>query len=64
MSKRRCAELPWAEFELADAVKLPYNDSSFDAAVSTQVYEYVPDISAALKEVEKPRVGPGHRAIQ
>jgi arsenite methyltransferase len=51
MSKRRCAELPWVEFELADAVKLPYNDSSFDAAVSTQVYEYVPDISAALKEL-------------
>jgi arsenite methyltransferase len=62
MSKRRCAEFPWVKFELADAVKLPYADTSFDAAVSTQVYEYVPDVPAALKELYR-ILRPGGRAL-
>jgi arsenite methyltransferase len=36
MSRKRCADLPWAEFQRADATSLPYPDGSFDAAVSTQ----------------------------
>jgi ubiquinone/menaquinone biosynthesis C-methylase UbiE len=48
MSAKRCAEQSWAEFRTADAAQLPYPDNSFDAAVSTQVYEYVPDVPAAL----------------
>jgi SAM-dependent methyltransferase len=51
MARKRCAGQPWAEFRAADATKLPYPDGSFDAAVSTQVYEYVADISAALAEL-------------
>ena len=53
MSKKRCAAQPWAEFGVADAMKLPYRDESFDAVVSTQVYEYLPDIPAALMEVHR-----------
>jgi ubiquinone/menaquinone biosynthesis C-methylase UbiE len=34
-----------------DALALPYRDAAFDAAVSTQVYEYVVDIPAALAEL-------------
>src|SRR5919202_2590512 len=39
-----------APVELArgDALSLPYPDDTFDAAVSTQVYEYVADMPAAL----------------
>lgn len=62
MSRKRCAEQSWAEFQTADATKLLYPDSSFDAAVSTQVYEYVADIPAALAELNRV-VRPGGRAV-
>jgi len=51
MSRTRCVDQPWVDFQVADATKLPYSDGSFDAAVSTQVYEYVADIPAALAEL-------------
>jgi ubiquinone/menaquinone biosynthesis C-methylase UbiE len=51
MSRTRCADKPWTEFQKADAAQLPYPDESFDAAVSTQVYEYVADIPTALTEL-------------
>ena len=41
---------------------LPFEDESFDAAVSTQVYEYVPDISKALAELYRV-LRPGGRAV-
>jgi arsenite methyltransferase len=53
MSRTRCADKPWTEFQKGDAAKLPYPDNSFDAAVSTQVYEYVADIPAALAELSR-----------
>jgi ubiquinone/menaquinone biosynthesis C-methylase UbiE len=40
-------------FEHADACALPCTDESFDAVVSTQVYEYVEDIAAALSELAR-----------
>ena len=51
MTRDRCAEQPWTDFRLADATKLPFDEESFDAVVSTQVYEYVPDMDTALSEV-------------
>ena len=51
MARRRCEAHPQARFEWADAGKLPYPDASFDAAVSTQVYEYVVDMPTALAEL-------------
>lgn len=62
MSRRRCAEQPWTEFEIADATNLPYPDGSFDAAVSIQVYEYVADIPTALAELYRV-TRPGGRAV-
>ena len=41
------------ELVRGDALSLPFEDASFDAAVSTQVYEYVEDISGALREVRR-----------
>jgi arsenite methyltransferase len=61
MSSKRCTEQPWAEFRTADAARLPYPDDSFHAAVSTQVYEYLPDIPAALRELHRV-LRPGGRA--
>jgi arsenite methyltransferase len=62
MASDRCAGQPWAVFRTADATALPYPADSFDAAVSTQVYEYVPDIPAALAELHRV-LRPGGRAV-
>jgi arsenite methyltransferase len=62
MSRKRCADQPWTEFQRADGTNLPYPDDSFDAAVSTQVYEYVVDIPGALAELYRV-VRPGGRAV-
>jgi arsenite methyltransferase len=45
-----CYELSNTLFEKGDAMSLPCQNNSFDAVVSTQVYEYVPDLNAALVE--------------
>jgi arsenite methyltransferase len=62
MSRKRCADQPWTEFQRADGTRLPYPDDSFDAAVSTQVYEYVVDIPGALAELYRV-ARPGGRAV-
>src|SRR6478736_2727442 len=62
MSKKRCVDQSWTEFQKADATKLPYPDDSFDAAVSTQVYEYVADVPAALAELHRV-IRPGSRVV-
>jgi ubiquinone/menaquinone biosynthesis C-methylase UbiE len=49
-------------FLKADATQLPFEAASFDAAVSTQVYEYVPDIDLALAELYRV-LRPGARAV-
>src|SRR3546814_8267803 len=41
MARTRLAALPQAECVEGDAGKLAFPDASFNAAVSTQVYEYV-----------------------
>ena len=41
------------QYALGDAVSLPFEDQTFDAAIATQVYEYVPDMPAALAEARR-----------
>jgi SAM-dependent methyltransferase len=41
------------EFHLGDAFSLPFDDASFDVAVSTQVLEYVDDVPRALAEARR-----------
>ena len=62
MAGRRCVQQPWAEFHSGDASKLAFPADSFHAAVSTQVYEYVRDIPAALTELHRV-LRPGGRAV-
>jgi arsenite methyltransferase len=45
------------ELRHADATRLPYPAASFDAAVSTQVLEYVRDVPGALAEIHRVRPG-------
>jgi len=52
----------WVMFDEGDALVLPYPDGSFDAAVSTQVYEYVADIPAAFAELRRV-LRPGGRVL-
>ena len=52
-ARTRCAEQPWTEFQVADAMSLPFPGGTFDVVVSTQVYEYVPDLGGALPEFRR-----------
>jgi SAM-dependent methyltransferase len=51
-----------AEFVEGDALALPFGDESFDAAVATQVYEYVADMPTALAEARRV-LRPGGRLL-
>jgi arsenite methyltransferase len=42
-----------AAFHIGDAMSLPVEDAGFDAAISVQVFEYVPDVPAALAEMHR-----------
>ena len=53
MSRARCADQSWVKFETADATRVPFPDGEFDVAVSTQVYEYVGDMTTALSELHR-----------
>ena len=54
--------LPHMELSEGNALALPVDDASFDAAVSTQVYEYVEDMPAALAEARRV-LRPGGRLL-
>jgi arsenite methyltransferase len=65
LSRQRHADLATSKclrFLKADAARLPFADSTFDVAVSTQVYEYVPDVAAALAEAYRV-LRPGGRVL-
>jgi arsenite methyltransferase len=65
LGRRRCADPSIRErvgFVKADAVALPFPDGTFDAAVSTQVYEYVAGLKAAFAELYRV-LRPGGRAL-
>ena len=61
MARQRCEEFSNTQFQLAQATELPYPNESFDLAISTQVYEYIPEIGVALAELHRV-LRPGGRA--
>ena len=62
VAARRCAGHANAEFKEGVATSLPVPDASFDAALSVQVLEYVPDVGAALAEMHR-ALRPGGRVL-
>lgn len=62
LAARRLAGHANVELLEADAVALPVADGSFDAVLSVQVQEYVPDVAAALGELHR-AVRAGGRAL-
>ncbi len=59
---RRCRDLPQISLQEGDAIALPFEAASFDAAVSVQVFEYLADPGRALAEVSRV-LAPGGRAL-
>jgi SAM-dependent methyltransferase len=53
---------PPVAFSVGDACALPFDAGSFDAAVCTQVYEYVSEIGAALADARRV-LRPGGRLL-
>lgn len=62
LAKKRCAGLSQASFREGEATSLPAGEGEFDAALSTQVYEYVSDMPKALAELYR-ILRPGGRAV-
>ena len=62
LAARRCAGHDNVEFLEGDASSLPVQDASFDAALSVQVQEYIPDVRASLGELARV-LRPGGRAV-
>jgi len=62
LAERRCAQHPHVAFQQADAVDIPFPPATFDAAVAVQVYEYVPYMPAAIRELHR-ALRPGGRAV-
>lgn len=60
--RRRGEHAAPVKFVLGEALALPFADSRFDAVTATQVYEYVPDVSAALAEAGRV-LRPGGRLL-
>lgn len=57
----RCAAYPQVSFAQGDATRLPVRGGSYEVAVAKQVYQFVPDIDAALSELYRV-LEPGGRA--
>jgi arsenite methyltransferase len=51
IARARCADLAWAEFVQGDLRALQLEDGAFDAAVCTQVLEYIPEVDAAVGQL-------------
>jgi arsenite methyltransferase len=62
LAARRCAGHDNVELHEGEATALPVEDGDFDAAISVQVQEYVPHISASLAELHRV-LRPGGRVL-
>jgi arsenite methyltransferase len=62
LARRRCHGLPQVALHEADALQLPFPSASFEAAAIVQVYEFIPQIAAALGELHRV-LRPGGRAV-
>ena len=63
IARARCHDISNVEFHEGDARSLPFNDGTFDAVMSSMVFEYLPDVPGALKEVFRVLKSRGRVAI-
>jgi arsenite methyltransferase len=62
IARRRCAALPNVRFQRGEAAHLPCDDATFDAVMSSQVFEYLDDVRRALTEMFR-GLKPGGRGL-
>jgi ubiquinone/menaquinone biosynthesis C-methylase UbiE len=62
ISTRRCLGLPNVHFHLGEAANLPFEDDTFDAVMSSQVFEYLGEVQSALREMYRV-LRPGGRVL-
>ena len=62
LAQPRVAALPQVRLRAGEVTDLPYADAMFEAAVCTQVYEFVADVPRALCELTRV-LAPGGRAL-
>jgi arsenite methyltransferase len=51
IARSRCSELPHVSFQVGEVSDLPFADSTFDVAMSSQVFEYIEDVPKGLAEI-------------
>ena len=62
IASQRCRDLPNVRFEQASLPALPFEDGTFDAVMSSQVFEYLEDVTTALAEIRR-ILRPGGRVL-
>lgn len=62
LARLRCAAQAQVEFLEADALSMPFPEVAFDAAAAIQIYEFVPDMPSALRELHRV-LRPGGRVV-
>ena len=62
IARYRCSELDNVRFQLGDASNLPFNDACMDVVMSSQVFEYLDNVTGALAEIYRV-LKPGGRVL-
>jgi len=62
IARRRCAELSNVHFHLGTASQLPFDEATFNAVMSSQVFEYLDDVAGGLSEMLRV-LKPGGRVL-
>ena len=62
IAQHRCKDVENVEFKIGSVFDLPFENDTFDAAMSSQVFEYLDDVSGALQEMHRV-LKPGGRIL-
>ncbi len=62
IARQRCSEMKNVNFQVGEATDLPFDNETFDVAMSSQVFEYLDDVAAAIGEMYR-ILKPGGRVL-
>jgi ubiquinone/menaquinone biosynthesis C-methylase UbiE len=62
IARRRCSALGNVSFQLGEVSHLPFDDATFNAVMSSQVFEYLDDVAGGLAEMFRV-LKPGGRVL-